>query len=137
MMRALLILVAVCFSATAFAQTAPPQVDGKPLAGARANADDDEQSILAGKAAVSAKLIEPDSARFTEVRVVTKKRQQFVCGFVDAKTRNGAYDGAKPFVFIVNEKHGKHSAIIYGGRKISDDRFSALADPQPLTGICN
>jgi hypothetical protein len=47
------------------------------------------------------------------------------------------YDGAKPFVFIVNEKHTKHSAIIYGGRQISDDRFSAMADPQGLTGICN
>jgi hypothetical protein len=31
MMRVLLILVAVCFSAFAFAQTVPPQVGGKPL----------------------------------------------------------------------------------------------------------
>jgi hypothetical protein len=136
-MRTPLILVAVCFSAQAFAQTAPAQVSDKPLAGAHANADNDEQSILAGKAAVSAKLIEPDSARFTGVRVVTKNRQQFVCGFVDAKTRNGTYDGAKPFVFIANEKYKKHSAIIYGGRQISDDRFSAIADPLGLNGICN
>jgi hypothetical protein len=136
-MRTLLILVAVCFSAEACAQTAPAQVSDKPLAAAPSSACVDEQSILAGKAAVSAKLIDPDSARFTEVHVVTRKRQQFVCGFVDAKTRDGAYDGAKPFVFIVNEKHDKHSAIIYGGRKISDDRFSAMADPQGLTGICN
>jgi hypothetical protein len=131
-MRTPLLLVAVCFSAQAFAQTAPPQVTAAP-----SNAGVDEQSILAGKAAVSAKLIEPDSARFTEVHIVTRKRQQFVCGFVDAKTRNGAYDGAKPFVFIVNEKHKKHSAIIYGGRQISDDRFSAMADPQAQTDICN
>jgi hypothetical protein len=30
-MRALLVLAAISFSATAFAQTAPPQVGGKPL----------------------------------------------------------------------------------------------------------
>ena len=97
----------------------------------------DEEPILAGKAAVSAKLIEPDSALFTNVRVVTQKRQQFVCGFVDAKNRNGAYDGAKPFVFIVNDKSKKHSAIIYGGRNISNDRFNMLADPQAFADICN
>jgi hypothetical protein len=135
-MRTPLILV-VCFSAQALAQTAPPQASDKPLAEAPFNAGVDEQSILAGKAAVSAKLVVPDSAHFTEVHVVSRKGQQFVCGFVDAKTRNGGYDGAKPFVFIVNEKHTKHSAIIYGGRQISDDRFSAMADPQGLTGICN
>jgi hypothetical protein len=31
-MRALLILIAVCFSATAFAQSPPPKVGNKPLA---------------------------------------------------------------------------------------------------------
>ena len=31
-MRSLLILVAICFSATAFAQTGPPKVGNKPLA---------------------------------------------------------------------------------------------------------
>jgi hypothetical protein len=31
MMKALIILAAISFSATAFAQTAPPQVGGKPL----------------------------------------------------------------------------------------------------------
>jgi len=30
-MRSLLILVAICFSGTVFAQTAPPKVDNKPL----------------------------------------------------------------------------------------------------------
>jgi hypothetical protein len=30
-MRSLLILVAICFSATAFAQTAPPKLGSKPL----------------------------------------------------------------------------------------------------------
>ena len=30
-MRSLLILVAICFSATAFAQSAPPKVGSKPL----------------------------------------------------------------------------------------------------------
>jgi hypothetical protein len=38
MMRALLILVTVCFSATAFAQSPPPKVGNKPLAQAKPQA---------------------------------------------------------------------------------------------------
>jgi hypothetical protein len=37
-MRALLVIVAVCFSATAFAQSAPPKVGNKPLAQAKPQA---------------------------------------------------------------------------------------------------
>jgi hypothetical protein len=37
-MRALLVVVAVCFSATAFAQSPPPKVGNKPLAQAKPQA---------------------------------------------------------------------------------------------------
>jgi hypothetical protein len=97
---------------------------------------DDEAVIVQGKAAVTAKLIDPDSARFVDVHVIIRNRRQFVCGHVGAKTRKGAYDEAKPFVFLPNQKHAQHSAIIYGGRSITDDRFSNLAQPAAFSDIC-
>ena len=100
-----------------------------------AHAADDEM-IAIGKAAVAAKLIDPDSARFTEIRVIAKNKQQFVCGLVDAKNRKGEYDGAKPFVFVPNQKNARYSAIIYGGRSITDDHFSAFAQPAAYNDIC-
>jgi hypothetical protein len=105
------------------------------LSAVAAHAEDDEM-IAKGKAGVAAKLLDPDSARFIDVRAIAKNGRQFVCGFVDAKNRIGAYDGAKPFVFIIDDKRIKHSAIIYGGGSISDDRLSALADPVAFHGIC-
>jgi hypothetical protein len=86
---------------------------------------DDEAIIQAGKA-----------ARFVGVRVITRNGRQFVCGHVGAKTRKGAYDEAKPFVFLPNERRPQHSAIIYGGRSITDDRFSNLAQPAAFSDIC-
>jgi hypothetical protein len=99
-----------------------------------AHADDDE-IMASGKAAVAAKLINPDSARFTDVRITTNNGQQFVCGHVGAKNRRGVYD-EKPFVFIPNQKNARHSAIIYGGRSITNDRFSDFAQPTVFTEIC-
>jgi hypothetical protein len=51
---------------------------------------DDEEIIATGKEAVAAKLINPDSARFTDVRLTTNHGQQYVCGHVSAKDRRGA-----------------------------------------------
>jgi hypothetical protein len=73
---------------------------------------DDEAVVVAGKAAVTAKLLDPGSAHFTHVYLITRNGRQFVCGHVGAKTRKGVYDDAKPFVFIPNQKHLQHSAII-------------------------
>jgi hypothetical protein len=95
----------------------------------------DEGIITIGEAAVAAKLIDPNSAHFTDVRVITRNGQQFVCGHVGAKTRKGQFD-AKPFVFIANQKNVRHSAIIYDGRSISNDRFSEFAQPTAFTEIC-
>jgi hypothetical protein len=97
---------------------------------------DDEVIIAIGKAAVAAKLIDPDSAQFTDVHVKTSNGQQFVCGRIGAKNRNGVYDEAKPFVFIPNQKHAQHSAILYGGRSITDDLLSGFADPAAFNDIC-
>jgi hypothetical protein len=96
---------------------------------------DDEEIIATGKAAVAAKLKHPDSARFTDVRLTTSHGQQYVCGHVSAKDRKGVYND-KPFVFIPNQKNPKHSAIVYDGRSITNDLFSAFAQPIAFTGIC-
>jgi hypothetical protein len=96
---------------------------------------DDDEIIATGKAAVAAKLIDPDSARFMAVRLTTHDGQQIICGHVAAKNRKGVYDD-KPFVFILNQKDARHSAIIYGGRSITDDRFSNFAQPTMFTEIC-
>jgi hypothetical protein len=47
---------------------------------------DDEAVIAVGKAAVAAKLIDPDSVHFTDVHAITRNGRQFVCGHVAAKT---------------------------------------------------
>jgi hypothetical protein len=104
--------------------------------GATAAHADDEEMISNGKAAVIAKLVDPDSAHFTDLRVITKNGQKFACGFVDEKNRKGGYDGAKPFMFITAEKRAQHSAIIYGARAVTDDRFSAFAEPAAFNDIC-
>jgi hypothetical protein len=96
---------------------------------------DDDEMIATGKAAVAAKLINPDSARFIGARLINHEGQQIVCGHVTARTRNGVYDD-KPFVFILNQKDARHAAIIYGGRSITDDRFSNFAQPTTFTEIC-
>jgi hypothetical protein len=96
----------------------------------------DQEIIASGKAAVAAKLIEPSSARFPDAWVkVGRNGQQFVCGHVAAKSRKGNED-TKAFVFIPNEKHAEHSAIIYNGRSITHDRLSAFADPTAFNDFC-
>jgi hypothetical protein len=39
-------------------------------------------------------------------------------------------------VFITKEKNARHSAIIYGGRPVTNDRFSALARLAAFNDIC-
>src|ERR1700726_1145345 len=91
----------------------------------------DEEIITIGKAAVASKLIYPDSARFTDVSVIVKNGQQFVCGHVGAKNRKGVFE-AKPFIFITDQKNTGHSAIVYDGRSITNDRFSEFAQPTDI-----
>jgi hypothetical protein len=105
------------------------------LCAAAAHAGDDE-IIQSSKTAVAAKLIHPDSARFTDVRVIDKNGQRVVCGHVGATNRKGEYNAVKPFVFIANEKKALHSVIIYGGRSITNDRFSNFAQLSAFTDFC-
>jgi hypothetical protein len=93
-----------------------------------AHAGDDEITHVA-------KLIHPDSARFTDVRVIDKNGRRAVCGH-GATNRKGEYDVAKPFVFLANEKPARHSVIIYGGHSITNDRFSNFAQPTAFTDFC-
>jgi hypothetical protein len=105
------------------------------LCAATASAGDDETTQSA-KTAVLAKLIHPDSARFTDVRIIDKNGEKIVCGHVGATNRKGGYDDGKPFVFVAYEKNARHSVIIYGGRSITNDRFSNFAQPAAFTEFC-
>lgn len=95
---------------------------------------DDEAVILAGKAVVTAKLIDPDSARFTGVHVITRGRQ-FVCGRVGVRLAKADTKRRSP-LYSYPIKNIRSTAIIYGGRSITDDRFSNLAQPAVLNDIC-
>lgn len=94
---------------------------------------DDATVIAKGQAAALSKLNDPDSAKFTDLRVVTADGRQIVCGRVNAKNRMGGYDGAKPFLFDPAIKQG---AIIYGGRAVTDDPISSLAQIKGFQDVC-
>jgi hypothetical protein len=105
------------------------------LCAATAHAGGDEITQSA-KTAIVAKLIHPDSAHFTDFRVIDKFGRKIVCGHVGATNRTGVYDAGKPFVFLANEKNPRHSAIIYAGRSVTNDRFSNFAQPATFTEFC-
>jgi hypothetical protein len=105
------------------------------LLAATADAADDKVIQIA-KTAVVAKLHHPDSACFMDVRAVDKNGRKIVCGHVEEIDRKGKPDAAKPFVFLAGEKNAQHSAIIYGGRSITNDRFGNFAEPVTFTDLC-
>jgi hypothetical protein len=106
-----------------------------PLWGIAAYADDGE-IMESGKAAIAAKLIHPDTARFSDVHLVQKAGRAFVCGHVAAISRKGTDDTARPFVFIVGEKNARHSAVIYGGGSITADHSGNWAQHAAFVDLC-
>lgn len=85
--------------------------------GARAEVIDD------AKAAVTAKLKDPQSALFSDVRVSSDPN--VVCGKVNAKNSFGGYVGAKEFRYFINGK----SALIVGGFPITGRYEDEMAQP--------
>jgi hypothetical protein len=110
-------------------------VSTTPLWGTAAHADDGEV-MESGKAAIAAKLIHPDTARFSDVHLIQKAGRTFVCGHVVAISRTGTDDRSRPFVFIVGEKNARHSAIIYGGGLITNDRSGNWDQPAAFLDLC-
>jgi hypothetical protein len=110
-------------------------VSTTPLWVAAAHAGDDE-IMASGKAAVAAKLIHPDTAQFSDVHLIKKRGQTFVCGHVAAVSRTGTDDTARPFVFIVGEKNARHSTVIYGGGSITNDRSGNWDQPAAFVDLC-
>jgi hypothetical protein len=106
-----------------------------PLWGTAAHAGDGE-IMESGKAAIGAKLIHPDTARFSDVHLIQKAGRTFVCGHVVAISRTGTDDRSRPFVFIVGEKNARHSAIIYGGGSITNDRSGNWDQPAAFLDLC-
>ena len=75
----------------------------------------EEQTIEEAKASVRAKLRDPESALFENVRLSPKDPLELtVCGTVNAKNGFGGYVGRKPFV------------VIYGSAYIDTDPPPAL-----------
>jgi hypothetical protein len=94
----------------------------------------DEAAALAkARAAVAAKLNDPDSAKYVDEKVIQQNGREIVCGRVNARNRFGGYDGPKPFLFDPAIKQG---AIIYGGTAITDDVISGLARVQGFHDTC-
>jgi hypothetical protein len=57
----------------------------------------------AAKAAMSRKLTDPESARFTDLfKVSTPDEGEIICGMVNSKNRMGGYAGATGFIFHKN-----------------------------------
>jgi hypothetical protein len=110
-------------------------VSTTPLWGTAARADDGEV-MESGKAAIAAKLIHPDTARFSDVHLIQRAGRTFVCGHVVAISRTGTDDRSRPFVFIVGEKNARHSAIIYGGGSITNDRSGNWDQPAAFVDLC-
>jgi hypothetical protein len=52
------------------------------------------------KAAVLGTLVDPDSARFTDVKV----KGNIVCGWVNAKTSDGGYGGKRLWIYTLERK---------------------------------
>lgn len=59
---------------------------------------DDEAAFAHAKAVVASKLKDPDSARFSGLRVNSYLGGRYVCGLVNAKNSYGGYVGNTPFV---------------------------------------
>jgi hypothetical protein len=96
------------------ARTAIVLVFGLLLGPAHADQIDD------ARAAIIRKLKDPESARFTDVRV----NGEVVCGMVNAKNAYGGYPGAHKFYYGIDIKRG----FIEGGSDISTDPLDALAN---------
>jgi hypothetical protein len=56
------------------------------------------------KAAMTRKLTDPESARFTDLfRVATPDEGEVICGMVNSKNRMGGYAGVRGFIFHKNK----------------------------------
>ena len=79
------------------------------------------------RAAVVKKLKDPESARFTDVRV----NGEAVCGLVNAKNAMGGYPGAHKFYYVLVARQ----AFIEGGGDISTDFLDQMA--QGYSNFCH
>ena len=79
------------------------------------------------KAAVTAKLKDPESARFSDLRLVARGTADnpgdWVCGHVNAKNSLGGYSGKKEFRYHTQTK----MVSIGAGADISDDLLDGIA----------
>lgn len=78
-------------------------------------------AFAVAKAAVSRKLTDPASARFSDLfQAAGPAGASVICGMVDVKNRAGAYAGAKAFIYLPAER----LAVLM---------FNEVADPEPAS----
>lgn len=97
----------------------------------------DSAAVDKAKKAVLAKLVDPDSARFDNLRYVETPTGQFVCGTVNARNRMGGYNGPAPFVHKADAglTHilGDNIAIYEAGKAIVEPCFPSMRIPRTAT----
>ena len=95
MLRKYIVSALMLFSATgAFAGATGERYD---LTG-------DDRSIIENS--VKEHLIDPDSAKFSEIRASIDRGEIAVCGSVNAKNRMGGYTGKAPFYGLLKKSGG-------------------------------
>ncbi|AUC97075.1 hypothetical protein CWS35_24640 [Bradyrhizobium sp. SK17] len=62
----------------------------------------ENQAFAAAQDSVRERLVDPSSAQFDGLRLVSSEDGKFVCGYVNSKNRMGGYAGRIPFVYGVD-----------------------------------
>lgn len=81
----------------------------------------EDPAIAKAKAAISARLKDPDSARFTDVSI----NGNVVCGRVNAKNAFGGYVGGQPFRYFMQDG----TAVIVDRAGISTVFLDTMSQP--------
>ena len=89
-----MILLALAFPGQALANDTLPVPEGSPKANLTRN------MIVRVEAAIRTKLIDPGSAKFSDIKAFRIKDDHiFVCGMINSKNKFGGYTGPSPFSF--------------------------------------
>ena len=105
--------LAILIGASAFAACGTTETNqlGAPVQTEQKSIDLTAAQIAVVKRAVSAKLKDPGSAKFGEIRASVDNRGSVgICGIVNAKNSNGGYIGNHPFAAILAD--GKVAHVI-------------------------
>jgi hypothetical protein len=96
-----------CFDKAPTSKATPKQAAKKPT-----------DEFAEAKAAMSRKLVDPESARFTDLfGVSTQEEGPIVCGMINSKNQMGGYTGARGFIY---QPRSKLATLMLSGASDSD-----------------